>query len=64
MDLGSGGCGRVGSKVAGDVDLFTWAPSYRLPVYFSPLSNPVAAGTDAYLQDWDGCRHTHSLLLL
>ena len=36
------------------VDLFTTALNYRLPVYFSPLSNPLAAGTDAFLQNWDG----------
>ena len=36
------------------VDLFATALNYRLPVYFSPLSDPMAAGTDAFLQDWDG----------
>ena len=36
------------------IDLFATALSYRLPVYFSPLSDPMAAGTAAFLQDWDG----------
>ena len=36
------------------VDLFATALNYRLPVYFSPLSNPMAASTDAFLQVWDG----------
>ena len=34
------------------VDLFASALNYHLPVYFSPLSDPMAAGTDAFLQDW------------
>ena len=37
-----------------NVDLFATALNYRLPVYFSPLNNPMAAGTDAFLQVWDG----------
>ena len=36
-----------------DIDLFTTALNYRLPVYFSPLNDPMAAGTDAFLQVWD-----------
>ena len=36
------------------VYLFASALNYRLPVYFSPLSDPMAAGTDAFLQEWDG----------
>ena len=35
------------------VNLFATALSYHLPAYFSPLSDPMAAGTDAFLQDWD-----------
>ena len=35
------------------VDLFTMALNYHLPVYFSPLDDPIAAGTDAILQQWD-----------
>ena len=35
------------------VDLFATALDYRLPVYFSPLNDPMAAGTDAFLQSWD-----------
>ena len=36
------------------VDVFATALNYWPPLYFSPLSSPMAAGTDAFLQDWDG----------
>ena len=36
------------------VDLFASALNYRFPVYFSPLSDPMAVGTDTFLQAWDG----------
>ena len=36
------------------VDLFAIALNYRLPVYFSSLNDPMAVGTDAFLQEWDG----------
>ena len=35
------------------IDLFATALTARLPVYFSPASDPRAAGTDALLQPWD-----------
>ena len=35
------------------IDLFVTALTARLPVYFSPASDPRAAGTDAFLQPWD-----------
>ena len=35
------------------VNLFATSLNYHLPVYFSP-HNPMAAGTDAFLQSWDG----------
>ena len=35
------------------VDLFATALTARLPVYFSPASDPRAAGTDALLQPWE-----------
>ena len=35
------------------IDLFTTSLTARLPVYFSPASDPLAAGTDALLQPWD-----------
>ena len=35
------------------VDLFATSLTARLPVYFSPASDPRAAGTDALLQPWD-----------
>ena len=36
------------------VNLLAMTFNYRLLVYLSPLSDPMAAGTDAFLQDWDG----------
>ena len=36
------------------VDLFATNLNYRLPTYFSPVQDPMALGTDAMLQDWDG----------
>ena len=35
------------------IDLFATSLMARLPVYFSPASDPRAAGTDALLQSWD-----------
>ena len=35
------------------IDLFATSLTARLPVYFSPASDPRAAGTDALLQPWD-----------
>ena len=35
------------------IDLFATSLTARLPVYFSPASDPRAAGTDALLQSWD-----------
>ena len=35
------------------IDLFATSLTARLPVYFSPASDPQAAGTDALLQSWD-----------
>ena len=35
------------------IDLFTTSLTARFPVYFSPASDPRAAGTDALLQSWD-----------
>ena len=36
------------------VDLFATSLNCRLPVYFSPFNDPMAAGTDAFHQSWDG----------
>ena len=36
------------------VDLFATSLNYCLPVYFSPLSDLMAPGMDAFLQSWDG----------
>ena len=36
------------------IDLFATAVTTRLPVYFSPMSDPQSAGTDAMMQSWDG----------
>ena len=35
------------------VDLFATSLNHRLPVYFAPMSDPMAAGTDTMLQNWD-----------
>ena len=35
------------------VDLFATSLNHRLPVYFAPMSDPMAVGTDAMLQSWD-----------
>ena len=35
------------------IDLFATSLTARFPVYFSPASDPRAAGTDALLQPWD-----------
>ena len=42
------------ARWAATVYLFAMVLNYRLPVYFSPLSDPMAVGTGAFLQDWDG----------
>ena len=36
------------------VDLFATSLNHRLSVYFVPMSDPMAASTDAFLQTWDG----------
>ena len=36
------------------VNLFATSLNFWLQVYFSPLNDPLAAGTDAFLQNWDG----------
>ena len=33
-----------------NIDLFATSQNYRIPVYFSPINDPTAAGTDAFLQ--------------
>ena len=35
------------------IDLFVASLSHRCSVYFAPVSDPMAAGTDAMLQSWD-----------
>ena len=36
------------------VDLFATSLNRRLSVYFAPMSDSMAAGTDAFLQTWNG----------
>ena len=36
------------------IDLFATSLNHRLQVYFSPVVDPQAVGTDAMLQSWDG----------
>ena len=35
------------------IDLFASSLNHRCGVYFAPVSDPLAAGTDAMLQSWD-----------
>ena len=35
------------------IDLFASSLDHRCSVYFAPVSDPMAAGTDAMLQSWD-----------
>ena len=35
------------------IDLFASSLSHRCSVYFAPVSDPMAASTDAMLQSWD-----------
>ena len=35
------------------IDMFASSLSHRCSVYFAPVSDPMAAGTDAMLQSWD-----------
>ena len=44
------------------VDLFVTSLNYRLPVYFSPLNDPMAAGTDAFSRCGVVFRHMPSHL--
>ena len=37
-------------------DLFATSLNYRLPAYFSPINDPLAADSDAFLQLWDDMR--------
>ena len=36
------------------IDLFATSDNRRCSIYFSPFRDPMAAGTDAFLQRWDG----------
>ena len=36
------------------IDLFATSDNHRCSIYFSPLHDPMSAGTDAFLQSWDG----------
>ena len=36
------------------MDLFATSANHRCSVYFSPFRDPQSAGTDAFLQSWDG----------
>ena len=36
------------------LDLFATSDNHRCSVYFSPFRDPMSAGTDAFLQSWDG----------
>ena len=36
------------------IDLFATSDNRRCSIYFSPFHDPMSAGTDAFLQSWDG----------
>ena len=36
------------------IDLFATSENHQCSIYFSPFRVPLAAGTDAFLQSWDG----------
>ena len=36
------------------IDFFATSDNHRCSIYFSPLHDPESAGTDAFLQSWDG----------
>ena len=36
------------------IDLFATSDNHRCSIYFSPLHDPESAGTDAFLQSWNG----------
>ena len=36
------------------IDLFATSANHQCSVFFSPFRDPLAAGTDAFLQRWDG----------
>ena len=36
------------------IDLFATSANHQCSVFFSPFRDPMAAGTDAFLQRWDG----------
>ena len=36
------------------IDLFATSDNHRCSIYFSPFRDPRSAGTDAFLQSWDG----------
>ena len=53
MDSSSGGSRSAGPQIASSDRSVCNLPDSEAPVYFSPASNPRAAGTDALLQPWD-----------
>ena len=38
------------------IDLFATSANHRCSTYFSPYRDPQSAGTDAFLQSWDGLK--------
>ena len=36
------------------IDLFATSENHRCSIYFSPFRDPMSAGTDTFLQSWDG----------
>ena len=50
----SGGFSVLSRQWPVQIDLFATSDNRRCSIYFSPFRDPMAAGTDAFLQRWDG----------
>ena len=46
------------------IDLFATSANHRCSIYFSPYRDPQAAGTDAFLQSWDGLQKKKKIDIL
>ena len=44
---------RITRRWPATIDLFATSLNHRFPVYFAPLQDPMSAGTDSLLQNWE-----------
>ena len=49
-----GGFSAISRMWPVQIDLFATSANHQCSVFFSPFRDPLAAGTDAFLQRWDG----------